>query len=85
MITNLDGLHSGLNAISGDFSLSASGYEIENGKIKRPVEQITVAGNFFEMLKNIEEIGNDLKFGLPGASYIGCPSIKFKSLAVAGE
>jgi len=37
------------------------------------------------MIKNIEEIGNDLKFGLPGSSYIGCPSIKFKSLAVSGE
>jgi len=85
LITNLDGLHAGLNTISGDFSLSASGYEIENGKIKRPVEQITVAGNFFNMIKNIEEIGNDLKFGLPGSSYIGCPSIKFKSLAVSGE
>jgi PmbA protein len=85
LITDLAGLHSGLNAISGDFSLSSSGYEIENGKIKRPVEQITVAGNFFEMLNGIEEIGNDIRFGTPGSSYIGCPSIKFKSLAVAGE
>lgn len=85
LITDLAGLHSGLNAISGDFSLSSSGYEIENGKIKRPVEQITIAGNFFEMLNGIEEIGNDIKFGTPGRSYIGCPSIKFKSLAVAGE
>lgn len=85
LITNLDGLHSGLNEISGDFSLSASGYEIADGKIKRPVEQITVAGNFFNMLKNIEDIANDIKFGLPGSSYIGSPSIKFKSLAVAGE
>ncbi|MEG0771569.1 MAG: TldD/PmbA family protein [Clostridia bacterium] len=85
LITNLDGLHAGLDAVSGDLSLSASGYQIENGKIKRPVEQITIAGNFFEMIKNIEEIGNDLKFGTPDASYIGCPSVKFKSLAVAGE
>lgn len=85
IITELGGLHSGLNTISGDFSLSSSGYEIENGKIKRPVDQITVAGNFFKMLNEIEEIGSDLKFGTPGASFIGCPSIKFKSLAVAGE
>ncbi|QSX06116.1 TldD/PmbA family protein [Sedimentibacter sp. zth1] len=85
LITGLDGLHAGLNAISGDFSLSASGYLIENGTIKHPVEQITVAGNFFEMIKSIEDIANDLKFGLPGESYIGSPSIKFKGLAVAGE
>ena len=85
LITSLEGLHAGLNPISGDFSLSSSGYEIVDGKIARPVEQITVAGNFFKMLMEIEEIGNDLKFGMPGASYIGAPSIKFKSLAIAGE
>ncbi|MBP8692420.1 MAG: TldD/PmbA family protein, partial [Sedimentibacter sp.] len=62
LITELQGLHSGLNSISGDFSLAALGFLIEEGKISRPVDQITVAGNYFEMLKNIEEIGSDLKF-----------------------
>lgn len=85
LITELQGLHSGLNSISGDFSLAALGYEIEGGKIKRPIEQITVAGNYFEMLKNIEEVGTDLKFSLPGGAYIGSPSLKIKKLAVAGE
>lgn len=85
LITELQGLHSGLNTISGDFSLAALGFEIENGKIKRPVEQITVAGNYFEMIKNIEEVGTDLKFGLPGDAYIGSPSLKIKKLSISGE
>lgn len=85
MITELQGLHSGLNSISGDFSLAALGFEIKGGKIERPVEQITVAGNYFELLKNIEEVGSDLKFGLPGEAYIGSPSLKIKKLAIAGE
>lgn len=85
MITELQGLHSGLNAVSGDFSLAALGYEIKDGKIAGPVEQITVAGNYFEMIKNIEEVGSDLKFGLPGEAYIGSPSLKIKKLAIAGE
>ena len=85
LITELQGLHAGLNTVSGDFSLAALGYEIENGKVKRPIEQITVAGNYFELLKNIEEIGTDLKFGLPGEAYIGSPSIKIKKLSVSGE
>lgn len=85
MITELQGLHSGLNSISGDFSLAALGYEIKEGKVSNPVEQITVAGNYFEMLKNIEEVGSDLKFGLPGEAYIGSPSLKIKKLAIAGE
>lgn len=85
MITDLQGLHSGLNSVSGDFSLAALGYLIEDGKISRPVEQITVSGNFFDMIKNIEEIASDLKFGLPGGAYIGSPSIKIKKLSIAGE
>jgi len=85
MITELQGLHSGLNPISGDFSLAALGYEIKEGKIVGPVEQITVAGNYFEMLRDIEEVGSDLKFGLPGEAYIGSPSLKIKKLSIAGE
>ncbi len=85
LITELQGLHSGLNSVSGDFSLAALGYEIKGGKITRPVEQITVAGNYFDLLNNIEETGTDLKFGLPGEAYIGSPSIKIKKLAIAGE
>lgn len=84
-ITNLAGLHSGLNQASGDFSLSADGYEIINGNISRPINQITIAGNFFELLKNIEDIGDDLKFTLPGSGYFGSPSIKVRSLSIAGE
>ena len=42
-IISVEGLHSGLNPVSGDYSLSADGYEIEDGKIKRPVNQITIA------------------------------------------
>ena len=81
-ITDLQGLHSGLNPVSGDYSLSAHGYEIENGKIKRPINQITIAGNFFETLMDIEEIGNDLRFSTNG---VGSPAIKVKKLAVSGE
>lgn len=85
IITSVQGLHSGANSISGDFSLGASGYYIKNGKIKRPVEQITISGNFMEMLKDIEIIADDLKMDLPGRGHFGSPSIKIKALDVAGE
>jgi PmbA protein len=85
MITDVQGLHAGLNPISGDFSLSAQGYKIEKGKIMFPVNQITISGNFLDMMKDIIEIGDDLKFGLPSSAYIGSPSIRIKSLDVAGE
>ena len=82
VICDFAGLHSGANSITGDFSLAAKGFYVENGKKTFPVEQITVAGNFFDMLKNIEEVGSDLKFPM---SSVGSPSVKVIGLSVAGE
>ncbi|PKM70556.1 MAG: TldD/PmbA family protein, partial [Firmicutes bacterium HGW-Firmicutes-18] len=85
LLIELQGLHSGLNSVSGDFSLSCFGYLIENGKKSKPVNQITVSGNFFDMIKSIEMIGNDLRFGLPAGSYFGAPSLKISELSIAGK
>jgi len=82
IITEFAGLHSGASSVTGDFSLAAKGFMIENGKKSFPVEQITVAGNFFTLLKDIEVIGSDLKFLI---SSIGCPSLVVKELSVAGK
>ncbi|SET21109.1 TldD/PmbA family protein [Anaerobranca gottschalkii] len=85
VITEVQGLHSGTNTVSGDFSLAAQGFLIEKGKIVRPVDQITIAGNFYEVLQDIEEVGNDLEFGLPSRGYFGSPSLKIKKIAVSGK
>ena len=79
--SDVAGLHSGANSISGDFSLAAEGFLIENGKITAPVEQITIAGNFYNLLSDVKDIGNDLKFN---SSAIGSPSLAFDSIQVAG-
>jgi PmbA protein len=85
LITDLAGLHSGANTVSGDFSLSADGFLVEGGKVTRPVEQITVAGNFYDLLKNITAVGNDLRFGPPGVGgAVGMPSFAVKGLRVSG-
>lgn len=82
LITDFAGLHSGANSVTGDFSLAAKGFLIENGKKSHPVEQITVSGNYFELLKSIEEVGSDLVFPM---SSIGSPSVIVKGLSVAGK
>jgi PmbA protein len=81
IITEVAGLHSGANGITGDFSLAASGFLVEKGTVVRPVEQITIAANFFDMLKDIEEIGNDLYFS---SSAVGSPSIIVKNMNISG-
>ncbi|MDO5145361.1 MAG: TldD/PmbA family protein, partial [bacterium] len=51
VITGVSGLHAGANAVSGDFSLLSKGYTFKNGKREKSVEQITLAGNFYELLR----------------------------------
>ena len=82
VITEVSGLHAGANPISGDFSLLAKGYTVENGRKGQPVEQITVAGNFYTMLKNIRAVGSDLEF--PG-SPVGSPSVDVGEMNIAGK
>ena len=82
-ITDLQGLHSGVQAISGNFSLQASGFKIINGKIDHPVKMIVVSGNFFEILNSIKEIGNDLE--LSDLSGFGSPSVFVGNLAIGGK
>ncbi len=82
IITDLAGTHAGCNPISGDFSLQASGFLVENGEIVRPVALITVAGNYLDLLKDVDGVCDDLKFNF---SYIGSPSLKIKSLVVSGK
>ncbi|MFW6378153.1 MAG: TldD/PmbA family protein [Bacillota bacterium] len=85
LITDITGLHAGANQVSGDFSLSAEGFLLENGEIVKPVEQITVSGNFIELLKDVIGIGNDLEMGSPGRGHIGSPSLLIESLSVGGN
>lgn len=79
LITDLAGLHSGVNPISGDFSVAASGFFIKNGQIDGPIKQMTVAGNYYDYLKGIEEVGSDLQFA-PGG--YGSPSLRIKGLSI---
>jgi len=81
LVTGVQGTHAGANPVSGDFSLSAYGYLISAGQVVRPVNQITIAGNFFAMLSDVQAVGNDLDFG---AGAIGAPSLFIGSLAVSG-
>jgi TldD protein len=81
---------------SGKFTFSvSSGYLIENGKLTAPVKQATLIGTNIDVLKNIEMIGSDLKFGLQTGTcgkegqavpvIDGCPTIKISRMTVGGQ
>ena len=85
-INFLGGLHAGANPISGDFSLQSAGFKIEDGKKTDYIKSFTVAGNFYELLKNVEAAANNGH--LPramGKTAFGAPSVLIKGLSVAGK
>ena len=84
LITELQGMHAGANPITGDFSLAAKGFRVRDGRVAEAVNQITVAGNFYELLMGVEAVGGDLEFHAPGGSCFGSPSLLVRKLSVAG-
>ncbi len=82
LITDVSGLHAGANPISGDFSLLSRGFVIRDGVQAEPVERITVAGNFYQLLRSVRAVGNDLEF--PG-SPVGSPSVDAGTMTVSGK
>ncbi|MEN6351361.1 MAG: TldD/PmbA family protein [Syntrophomonas sp.] len=79
-VTEVMGMHTA-NPISGDFSLGAAGIMIENGRLTYPVRGATIAGNMVNFLKDIEELGSDMRFFGSRAA----PTVRLNSLSVAGE
>ena len=85
-ITETKGLHAGTNAATGDFSIESAGFVIENGKQGRPVKSFTIAGNFYDLLKNISNIGNEMDHGLPsGLNVFASPAVLVQNISVAGK
>jgi len=77
-VTGLMGF--GTNLVTGDYSRGATGLWIENGQLTHAVEEVTIAGNLGEMLRNITAVGNDLVF----RSSIASPTLRIEGMTIAG-
>lgn len=84
-IKSVSGLHAGANPVTGDFSLLAAGYCFEDGKRTKPVKSITVSGNFYTLLKELDRVGSDLEFIRTGDQKCGAPSVLVRDMTIAGE
>ena len=71
---------SGVNTVTGDYSLGASGIWIEKGRLAYPVEGITIASNLLEMLARIDMVGDDLEFLGP----YSCPTFRVCEMTISG-
>lgn len=85
-INSLGGLHAGANTVSGDFSLQSEGFLIENGVKTKHVKSFTVAGNFYQLLKNITAVADNTQIPMAlGMTAFGAPSVLVENLSVAGK
>ena len=81
-ITEVSGLHAGLNPQSGNFSLQSSGFLIKDGKKDRALDVVTVSGNLIDIFKDVLEVGNDERVFPSGVS---CSSMMIKKIIVSGK
>jgi len=69
----------GVNGVTGDYSRGASGFLIENGKITRPIAEMTVAGNLKDMYRQLVP-ADDLEF----RHAVNAPTLRIEGMTVAG-
>nr|WP_086939965.1 metallopeptidase TldD-related protein [Thaumasiovibrio occultus] len=81
-IVELQGLHSGADAISGDFSFGASGFLMQDNRIVQAVRGITVSGNFYQMLQQIVAVGDSQERSDDHCFF--SPKVRFENLNIAG-
>jgi len=79
LVTEL--LGQGVNQVTGDYSRGVAGFWVEQGEIRYPVQEVTIAGNLKDMFRNIVAVGNDVL--VQGSKQSG--SILLEGMTVAGR
>lgn len=80
-VESFSGLHSGVNPVSGDFSVGANGLMIRNGELAEPVQELTLASTLQRLLMEISAIGDDFEW-LPSGP--GGASVRIDGVSVSG-
>jgi PmbA protein len=81
-VTNVVGLHSGVNPVSGQFSVGASGIEIKGGRLAGPVREATIAGDLIGTLKSIRAAGEQRRW-VPFGGSVLTPPLLVAELTIA--
>src|SRR3712207_9553146 len=72
-VTDVAGLHSGVNPVSGTFSVGATGRLIEGGELGRPVREMTIASDLVAMLRAVRAVGSQRRWVPFGGSVLAAP------------
>ena len=82
LVQSISGVHSGVNPVSGDFSVGAEGLLISGGALGAPVREVTIASTIQRMLQGVVHIGADVEW-LPGNA--AGVSLAIADVALGGE
>ena len=82
-VVSITGLHSGANAVSGEFSVGAVGLLIEGGALAAPVREVTIASDLLSLLQNVSDLGADTRW-IPFGGSVLTPSVAIGDITVAG-
>jgi PmbA protein len=82
-VTDVAGLHSGVNPVSGTFSVGASGRLIEGGEAGAPVRELTIASDLVSMLQGLREVGSQARW-VPFGGSVKAPPVLVTEMAVSG-
>jgi PmbA protein len=84
LITDVAGLHSGVNPVSGVFSVGASGRAIRDGELAEPLREFTIASDLVSMLRAVRAVGADSRW-VPFGGSVRTPSLLVSEMTVAGS
>jgi PmbA protein len=82
-VTDVAGLHSGVNPVSGTFSVGASGRLIEGGDAGAPVRELTIASDLVSMLQAVREVGSQARW-VPFGGSVKAPPILVGEMVISG-
>jgi PmbA protein len=82
-VTDVAGLHSGVNPVSGTFSVGASGRLIEGGELGTPVRELTIASDLVSMLRSVDGVGGEARW-VPFGGSVKAPPLLIGTMSVSG-
>ena len=82
-VTDVAGLHSGVNPVSGTFSVGATGRLIESGELTRPADEFTIASDLVSTLKAVTATGSEARW-VPFGGSVRTPALLIGEMAVDG-
>ena len=83
-VASVAGLHSGVNPVSGTFSVGATGRLIENGELGQPVREVTIASDLVSMLRAVQAVGGPARW-VPFGGSVRCAPVLIGEMAVSGS